>query len=127
MAYARVYTKLTPGDAITTISEAEQYFGFKFKTLQSDNGPEISSYFESKLLKMRIQLRHTRLHRPNDNAHIERFNRTIQEECTGSYFLEKAPLKELDDRILSYIGFYNYRRVHLGLKYMTPSQMLQRL
>ena len=127
MAYARVYTKLAPGNAITTISEAEQYFGFEFKIVQSDNGPEFSSYFENKLLEMRIQPRHTRLHRPNDNAHIERFNRTIQEECTGSYFLEKIPLKELDDKILSYIDFYNHRRIHLGLKCMTPNQMLHRL
>ena len=127
MAYARVYAKLAPGIAATTISEAEQYFGFKFKMVQSDNGPEFSAYFEDKLLKMEIQPRHTRLHRPNDNAHIERFNRTIQEECTGGYFLESVPMKQLDNKILSYIDFYNYRRVHLGLRYMTPSQMLHRL
>lgn len=44
------------------------------------------------LLLTCIAIRHTRLGRPNDNAHIERFNRTIQEECTGSYFIRSVSL-----------------------------------
>ena len=126
MAYARVYEDLKPGHSIDAITEAEQYFGFKFKTVQSDNGLEFARYFETRLETKGIQIRHTRLGRPNDNAHIERFNRTIQEECTGSYYLESEPLKKLDNKILSYIDFYNYKRIHLGLEYRTPAGMLHR-
>ena len=126
MAYARVYGDLKPGHSIDTITEAEQYFGFKFKTVQSDNGLEFSRYFETKLEAKGIQIRHTRLGRPNDNAHIERFNRTIQEECTGSYYLESESLKKLDNKILNYIDFYNYKRIHLGIGYRTPTEMLHR-
>ena len=126
MAYARVYEDLKPGHSIDAITEAEQYFGFKFKTVQSDNGLEFAKYFETKLETKGIQIRHTRLGRPNDNAHIERFNRTIQEECTGSYYLESEPLKKLDNKILNYIDFYNYKRIHLGLEYRTPAEMLHR-
>lgn len=126
MAYARVYKELKPGYSVTTILEAEQYFGFKFKTVQSDNGLEFSEHFAQRLKSNNIALRHTRLGRPNDNAHIERFNRTIQEECTGNYYLESEPLKQMDDKILSYIDFYNYRRIHLSISYRTPSQMLHR-
>ena len=126
MAYARVYEDLKPGHSIDAITEAEQYFGFKFKTVQSDNGLEFARYFETRLEAKGIQIRHTRLGRPNNNAHIERFNRTIQEECTGSYYLESEPLKKLDNKILSYIDFYNYKRIHLGLEYRTPAGMLHR-
>lgn len=126
MAYARVYEDLKPGHSIDAITEAEQYFGFKFKTVQSDNGLEFAKYFETKLETKGIQIRHTRLGRPNDNAHIERFNRTIQEECTGNYYLESEPLKKLDNKILNYIDFYNYKRIHLGLEYRTPAGMLHR-
>ena len=126
MSYARVYKDLKPGHSIDTILEAEEYFGFKFKMVQSDNGLEFSRYFEDRLKAKGIQIRHTRLGRPNDNAHIERFNRTIQEECTGGYYLESESLKKMDDKILSYIDFYNYKRIHLGISYRTPSQMLQR-
>ena len=126
MAYARVYEDLKPGHSIDAITEAEQYFGFKFKTVQSDNGLEFAKYFETKLETKGIQIRHTRLGRPNDNAHIERFNRTIQEECTGNYYLESEPLKKLDNKILNYIDFYNYKRIHLGIEYRTPAGMLHR-
>lgn len=126
MAYARVYKELKPINSLNTILEAEQYFGFKFKTVQSDNGLEFARYFETRLESREIEIRHTRLGRPNDNAHIERFNRTIQEECTGNYYLESEPLKVMDDKVLSYIDFYNYHRIHLSLSYRTPSQMLHR-
>jgi len=77
MAYARVYNDLKPGHSVDTVLEAEQYFGFKFKMVQSDNGLEFSRYFEDRLQGKDIKIRHTRLGRPNDNAHIERFNRTL--------------------------------------------------
>ena len=127
MAYARVYKELRPINSLNTVLEAEEYFGFKFKMVQSDNGLEFTRYFETRLENKGIKIRHTRLGRPNDNAHIERFNRTLQEECTGGYYLESEPLKKLDDKILSYIDFYNYRRIHLSISYRTPAEMLQRL
>ena len=127
MAYARVYKELKPIHSLNTILEAEQYFGFSFKTVQSDNGLEFARYFETKLETKGIRIRHTRLGRPNDNAHIERFNRTIQEECTGNYYLETEPLKLMDNKILNYIDFYNHKRIHLGISYRTPAEMLHRL
>lgn len=127
MAYARVYKELKPINSLNTILEAEQYFGFKFKVVQSDNGLEFSNYFSDRLEKRGIKIRHTRLGRPNDNAHIERFNRTIQEECTGNYYLESESLKNMDDKILSYIDFYNHHRIHLSISYRTPAEMLHRL
>ncbi len=126
MTYARVYDEIRPGLAIKTILEAEQYFGFKFYLVQSDNGPEFSKYFAERLKGQDIQIRHTRLGRPNDNAHIERFNRTIQEECTGSYTLNSVSLQCLNLKIQKYLDFYNYHRVHLGIEYRTPAEMLQR-
>ncbi len=127
MAYARVYKELKPSNSLNTVLEAEQYFGFNFKMVQSDNGLEFARYFETKLENKGIKIRHTRLGRPNDNAHIERFNRTIQEECTGNYYLESEPLKTMDDKILSYIDYCNYHRVHLSISYRTPAEMLHRL
>lgn len=126
MAYARVYKELKPVNSLNTILEARQYFGFQFKMVQSDNGLEFGKYFSDRLETKGIKVRHTRLGRPNDNAHIERFNRTIQEECTGNYYLENESLKSLDNKILSYIDHYNYNRIHLSLSYRTPSQMLHR-
>lgn len=126
MAYAKAYDEIRPGLALRTILETQNYMGIRFKTVQSDNGSGFSSYFEDRLTSQGISIRHTRLGRPNDNAHIERFNRTLQEECTGSYFVRSVSLATLNSRINKYLDYYNYQRIHLGISYRTPAEMLQR-
>lgn len=126
MSYAKAYDEIRPGLALRTIFEAQEYMGLKFRTVQSDNGSEFSSYFEDRLVSQGIAIRHTRLGRPNDNAHIERFNRTIQEECTGGYFIRSVSLAALNLRIGKYLDYYNHERIHLGIRYRTPVEMLQR-
>lgn len=79
MACARTYKDLKLIHSVDTIAEAKQYFGFNFNVIKSDNGLEFSRYFETRLESKGIKIRHTRLGRLNDSAHIERFNRTIQE------------------------------------------------
>ena len=94
--------------------------------IQADNGPEYSRYFEKKMTASGMRVRHSRLGRPNDNAHIERFNRTIQEECLGSRIHSSVATATLQAKIDAYTSYYNHERVHLGLELQTPVAMLQR-
>ena len=60
----------------------------------------------------------------HDDAHIERFNRTLRKECIGAYNCNK------DIRFISrnrnrFIDYYNYDRIHLGINLRTPYEMLQ--
>lgn len=126
MTYARVHPRILPGLAAKTILEAREYFGFSFSMVQSDNGPEFGRYFEQELKRAGITTRHSRLGRPNDNAHIERFNRTLQEECIGHYWRRSVPLQRQQEKIDNYIRFYNEERVHLGIQMRAPAGMLQR-
>ncbi|MHB1865867.1 MAG: integrase core domain-containing protein [Candidatus Saccharimonadales bacterium] len=125
MTYAEIHSHIRPGIAASTITRAELCFGFKFNMVQADNGPEYSHYFEDTLARQSINTRHSRLHRPNDNAHIERYNRTIQDECLGRYLDFKNTNKQIQAKLNKYLEFYNNKRVHLSLQYRTPSQMLQ--
>ena len=126
LAYAQVATRILPGIAATAVLEARQVFGFPFAMVQSDNGPEYGRYFEQQMQRAGVQTRHSRLHRPNDNAHIERFNRTIQEECIGSYWRKSVPLSRQKQKLSEYLDYYNKERVHLGIQLRTPAGMLQR-
>ena len=126
MAYARPSYKLLPSEAVKAVKLAEREFGYKFQTVQSDNGPEFSSYFTMELNKDHIRHRHTRVHRPNDNAHIERFNRTLRDECIGHHKPRNLTLNLLTTKLNCYLDYYNHNRVHLGLQCKTPIQMLQR-
>lgn len=126
MTYAEIHAYIRPGIAARVVARAQEAVGFRFSMVQTDNGSEFSRYFEQKLQRQGIKVRHTRLGRPNDNAHIERFNRTIQEECLGSKIHSRVATATLQAKINGYIEFYNNRRVHLSLELQTPVSMLQR-
>jgi transposase InsO family protein len=125
MTYAEIHPRILPGLAAKVVLHARNELGFDFTMIQADNGPEFSSYFEQVLRSHNMPVRHTRLGRPNDNAHIERFNRTIQDECLGRYITYKITTKHIQTKINNYLEHYNYKRVHLSLQYRTPAQMLQ--
>lgn len=89
-------------------------------------GQSLEDTSRKELERAGIQLRHSRLGRPNDNAHIERFNRTLQEECIGHYWHRSVPLPRQREKLSRYIDFYNNKRIHLGIQMRTPAEMLQR-
>ena len=125
MTYVTMSTVLRQGLAAQAVLAAQATFGFTFAMVQSDNGPEYSRYFEQQLQRADITTRHSRLHRPNDNAHIERFNRTIQTECIGYYWSRSVPLSRQQARLTAYLDYYNTKRVHLGIQLRVPCRMLQ--
>jgi len=122
-AYVEHHTRLSQQLAAAVLRRGQAYAGFKFRMVQADNGPEYSREFENILKLDGTRVRHSRVRRPNDNAFIERFNRTIQEECTGS---TSSIAKELQSKVLAYLAYYNDERLHLGIQCATPLEMLQR-
>lgn len=125
MTHVIMSTSLRQGLAAQTVLDAQAIFGFSFSIVQSDNGPEYSRYFEQVLRQNNITTRHTRLGRPNDNAHIERFNRTLQDECIDYYWRRSVPLHRQQTKLNKYLDYYNRERVHLGIQMRTPAGMLQ--
>ncbi|BFD24742.2 MAG: DDE-type integrase/transposase/recombinase [Candidatus Parcubacteria bacterium] len=121
-AYAEVVKKISAGESVRFLKNAKKHANFDFVMVQSDNGPEFTAWFTRGVARMKIAHRHSRIRKCNDNAHIERFNRTIQEECFG---VEK-PVNY--DRYLSlindYLKYYNTSRLHLSLGLKTPAEML---
>lgn len=126
MTYVILVPKLSPGYAARAVLEAQAQWGFAIAMVQADNGPEYGRYFEQTLHRAGIHTRHSRLGRPNDNAHIERFNRTIQTECIGHYWDKRVPLMSQQAKLDAWLVYYNKERVHLGIQLRTPAEMLQR-
>ena len=126
MTHVTMSTMLRQGLATQAVIDAQEVFGFTFAMVQSDNGPEYGRYFEQQMKRAGITTRHSRLHRPNDNAHVERFNRTIQTECIGHSWNRSVPLPSQQATLTAYLEYYNTERVHLSLQLRTPISMLQR-
>lgn len=121
-AHAKPSMKINTHRSLKFLGEAQKQFRFSFQTIQSDHGPEFSTYFSEHINVRGLIHRHSRVRMPNDNAHLERFNRTIQEEC-----LDRIPktLRAYRKEIPEYLRYYNTERMHLGLGAKTPLQVLR--
>ena len=69
-------------------------YSFDFLFVLADNGSEFKEHSSNKLKELHLTYYHTCPRIPRMNTHVERFNRTIQEE------------------LVDYLIFYNVERVH---------------
>ena len=125
-AYARASHTLNSRLAVEFVKEAQQKAKFNFLCIQSDHGAEYSKYFSIFVEAKGLRHRHCRIRKPNDNAHIERFNRTIQEEMEEDIFKYKTNIPLLNEKIEQYLEYYNQQRLHMGIDFQTPYEVLQR-
>ena len=119
--HAKCYGKMNSKICLNFVREAQELTSFKFEMLQSDHGPEFGKWFVTQIKKNH---RYTRIGKPNDNAHIERFNRTLQEECIDKV---NTNVRAINCALGKYLRYYNYERLHLGLNLKTPSQFINKV
>ena len=91
-------------------------FSYAFLFVLTDNGSEFKKHFAEELRRLHLVHFHTYPKTPKMNAHLERFNRTLQEEFVDFH----APLlKDVDAfnrELMDYLIFYNTLRVHHAFK-----------
>ncbi|WP_318153129.1 IS3 family transposase [Metabacillus arenae] len=89
--------------------------------IRTDNGPQFTSQAFGKFCQHH-KVYHERIppNSPNLNAYIESFHSVIERECYQRYTFDC--FDEAYFRIDEYIDFYNYRRYHGSLNYMSPIQ-----
>lgn len=92
---------------------------FPIRTVQTDNGPEFGLFFTDSVRRSGAYHRHIHPRSPNENGHLERFNRTLQEETLALGFGLSS------DGIERYMVHYNEKRLHMGLNFKTPREMLK--
>lgn len=121
-AYAKVSMRINTHCSLKFVKEAMALAPFSIKMIQSDHGQEFSTWFSEHIGKLKLSHRHSRVRKSNDNAHIERFNRTLEDECL--YKVNCNP-KRYQQAIEVYLPYYNNERLHLGINFLTPLEWLQ--
>lgn len=122
-AYAEVVEKIGANPSVEFIKRAQKQSPFKFHMIQTDNGPEFSIWCTHGWKRLGIKHRHGRVRKSNDQAHVERFNRTLQEECLD---LTSHTLINFKNALKAYLSYYNFERTHMGIGYLTPREMMRR-
>lgn len=116
--YAKAYQRMSAATTLRFVRAAERHASFRFSMLQSDHGPEFGKWFVERIQK---DHRYTRIGKPNDNAHVERVNRTLQEECLDKQLRTPAAF---NGALKKYLPYYNNERLHMGISLRAPRELL---
>lgn len=126
-SYVEYHERISQRIALGVVLRAQARAPFAFATVQTDHGPEFGRWLTSQLHAKGTAHRHSRVRKPNDNAHIERFNRTIQDECLGRYIPSGESQPSVQARLTAYLDYYNNHRLHLGLGLATPMECVAKV
>lgn len=118
--YAMASDRVSAAASVRFFRKAQKYFTFPMECVQTDNGPEFGKWFTDYAVRKGVQHRHNHPRSPNENGHLERFNRTLQEEMPKEGFSMHTPKD-----IPLFCEWYNTERPHMGIDCKTPSEMLK--
>jgi putative transposase len=111
--------------ALRVIRELEQVIEWRGKPacIRCDNGPEyISAELATWTEKHGIKLLHIQPGKPQQNAYVERYNRTVRYDWLTQYLFDT--LKEVQEFATRWLWHYNHERPNMGLGGITPKQKL---
>jgi len=100
-------------------------YSFNFLWVLTDNGSEFKKHFSEKLKELHLTHFHTYPKTPKMNAHVERFNRTIQDEFIDYHISDLLYPEIFNTKLIDYLIFYNTERVHYAFQNkLSPVQFM---
>ena len=107
---------------IRTLDQVIEWRG-KPKKIRCDNGPEYVSHVLLDWAKRHgIKLEYTQPGNPQQNAYIERYNRTVRYDWLAHTLF--ASIREVQDFATQWLWHYNHERPNMALGGITPKQKL---
>ncbi len=108
---------------VRTLSQIIEWRG-KPDVIRVDNGPEyISGTLVTWAEKRGIALQHIQPGKPQQNAYVERYNRTVRHEWLGQFLFET--IQEVQDYATDWLWTYNNDRPNMAIGGITPAQKLK--
>jgi len=102
-SFALCYKKHNSLCARDFIQKLEKVFPYKIRAIQTDNGSEFHKYFMQYLEKRKITHYWNYKGQPYKQGHIEKFNRTIQEEFVDQNEMWLDDVNEFNEKLLEWI------------------------
>lgn len=100
-----------PSIRVTRVLDQLLEYRDKPKVIRCDNGPEfISKEFVQWANKHEIVIEYIQPGKPQQNAYIERHNRTIRFSWVSKHLFDS--LEQVQDYATKWLWFYNYQRPH---------------
>lgn len=120
--YAEATDRTSTHRSFQFVEAAQARSPFAFEAVQSDHGAEFSKWFTKQCLHTGLEHHHSRVRTPTDNAYVERFIQTLQQQC-----LNRVPrsLKSWRKEIPDFLRWYNTERPHMALGMKTPAEVIR--
>ena len=113
---------LPAGRVIRTLEQVIEWRG-RPAAIRCDNGPEyISAALLNWAAQQGIRIEHIQPGKPQQNAYVERYNRTVRYDWLGQYLFES--IQEVQDFATQWLWTYNHERPNMALGGFTPIQRL---
>jgi len=122
--FAYCYERALSGNARDFFQKLQQAFPFKIRAVQTDNGSEFHKYFDQYLKGQKTIHYWNYPGRPYKNGHIEKYNRTIQEEFIDWNEILLEDVQQFNRKLMDWLLWYNTGRFHWSLKLETPVDYL---
>ena len=95
----------------------------KPQSLRCDNGPEyVSAALTNWAGEQKIRIEYIQPGKPQQNAYIERYNRTVRYDWLGQYLFDS--ISEVQEFATRWLWTYNNERPNMALGGITPKQKL---
>ncbi len=124
MAFARIYTTHSSRNARDFLERLVYLTERRVINIHHDNGSEFKKEFEQACKTLGIPQWYSRPHTPKDNAVLERFNRTIQEEFVEITDIDPYFVDDFNRKLTEWLIQYNSVRPHQTLAYLSPLEYL---
>ncbi len=119
-AFAYAYKANSSANGHDFIGKFLKVAPFAVRRVQTDNGSEFSSHFDDYCQKSGLTHFFNYPRHPQANACLERFNRTIQEQCVNLYLDYIDHLQDFNAKLMDYLVWYNTEKPHRGIGNVPP-------
>lgn len=123
-AFAYAYEKHDSYSARDFFQKLEEVFPYRIKAVQTDNGSEFHKYFRDYLQTSNITHYWNYPGKPYRNGHVEKYNRTIQEEFIDQNEILLENSNEFNKKLIDWLLWYNTKRYHWSLDLTSPVDYL---
>ena len=119
-AFAYTYKSNSSANGSDFLGKLLKVAPFVIRRVQTDNGGEFEKHFDQSCQEYGFVHFFNYPHHPQSNGHLERFNRTLQEQFVDWHMDEVDDPQAFNQKLMEYLIWYNMEKPHRGIANLPP-------
>jgi putative transposase len=119
-AFAYTYKSSSSTSARDFLQKLRSVAPFEISRVQTDNGHEFLKHFQEACSQQNLTHYFNYPRHPQSNGHLERFNRTVQEQFAYWHFDALDELDAFNRKLMDYLIWYNTEKPHRSIGKLPP-------